>query len=309
MTLDRQSDEAVAAALRSGYDVVVDLLAFTAQHARQLVAAAGDVGSVILMSTAAVYRDAEDRTLQGARDAASSPRFGRPVVEDDPVVPPDDETYAGRKRAVELALIESGLPTTVLRPAAIHGPHSPQPREWFYVRRILDGRRVFVLGYEGRSSLHPVSVLNLAEMVRLAANRPGSGILNCGDPGYPDERAIAAAVAHSMGAEVTQVLLPGEPPVATPWSLPEPVFLSTDAAASRLGYRPVASHEDAVAQTCDWIRREHAAGTFESRLSGRFGPPELGCQVFSGASLAPFDYAAEDRALARALGSPGANAA
>ena len=198
--LDRQDDQAVDALLRQGYDVVVDLLAFRPVHADQLLRQAGRIGSLVVMSSAAVYRDPQGRTLQDVRDAATSPVFAHPVRETDPVVSERDDSYAGRKRAVEIALTESSIPSTMIRPGAIHGPRSPQPREWFYVKRILDGRRVFVHGFGGRGSLHPAAADNIAEMIRLAAKKPGSRILNAGDPGLPDEHRIAQALAAAMCA-------------------------------------------------------------------------------------------------------------
>jgi nucleoside-diphosphate-sugar epimerase len=299
--VDRQDDAAMDVLLGQGFDVVVDLLAFRALHSAQLLRHAGSIGSVIMMSSAAVYQDPQGRTLPGVSSEQSAPVFSGPLSEDAKTVDPDSTTYAGNKRGVELALLGSGIPTTVLRPAGIHGAYSPQPREWFYVRRILDGRKVFVLGYGGRSSMHPVSADNLAEMIALAAQKPGQGIFNAGDPGLPDERSMASAIAEVMGAEITQVLLPGMSPIASPWSLPTPFFLSTARAEQLLGYRPVATYREAAFANVDSILAEHKAGTFVGRLSDRFGPPGLGCQVFVGAGAGPFDYTAEDKAIAHLL--------
>ncbi|HSW21593.1 MAG TPA: NAD-dependent epimerase/dehydratase family protein [Burkholderiaceae bacterium] len=295
--VDRNDDAALDAVLAEGFDVVIDLLAFRLAHAQQLLRNASRIGSVIVLSTAAVYRDADGLTLMDVRDEATCPRFDGPVGEGSAVVAPDDEGYAGRKRSIELALLESGPPTTVLRAGAIYGPRSPQPREWFYVKRLLDGRRTVALGFGGRGSLHPVSVFNLAEVIRLAAHRAGHRVLNVGDPGLPDERAIAAAIANAMDREIIQVLLPGAPPVASPWSVPHPFFLATTAAEHELGYVPLCTLADAVRTTCRSIVQEVESGGFEVRLSDKFGTPGLGCQVFVGRGAAPFDYAAEDRLL------------
>jgi nucleoside-diphosphate-sugar epimerase len=299
--VDRQDDAAMDQLLGQGFDVVVDLLAFRSVHSAQLLRNAGSIGSVIMMSSAAVYQDAEGRTLQGVSSVESAPVLLEPLSEEAATVAPDTTTYAGNKRGVEIALLDSGIKTTILRPAGIHGPYSPQPREWFYVRRILDGRRVFVLGYGGRSSMHPVSAENLAEMIAQAAEQPGHGIFNAGDPGFPDERAMASAIAEAMGAEISQVLLPGMAPIAGPWSLPTPFFLSTSRAEKLLGYRPVASYRQSVVANVESIVAEHQAGTLLGRLSDRFGPPGLGCQVFVGGGAGPFDYAAEDKAIADLL--------
>lgn len=300
--VDRQDDAAMDALLERGFDVVVDLLAFRAVHSAQLLRNAGTIGSLIMMSSAAVYEDDEGRTVQGVTSADAAPHFAGPLEESARTVAPDNTTYAGNKRAVEIALLESGIPTTVLRPAGIHGANSPQPREWFYVRRFRDGRDIALLGYQGRAAFHPVAASNLAEMIALAADKPGAGILNAADPGVPDEREIVAAIAKAMGHSVTQVLIDGAPPIASPWSLPAPFLLSTRRAQDVLGYRPVETYEQSVKADVDSILEELDRGTFLARLSDRFGPPELGCQVFVGGGSSPFDYAAEDKIIAERIG-------
>jgi nucleoside-diphosphate-sugar epimerase len=221
-----------------------------------------------------------------------------PIGENAAVVSAAEDSYAGRKRAMEIALLEATDNATVIRPGGIHGPYSSQPREWFYMKRILDGRRVFVHGFGGRGSLHPTSVANLAEMIRLAAITPGSRILNSGDPHRPDERSMAAAIAAAMGRDITQVLLPGVPEVASPWSLPSPFFLSTEAAERDLGYRPVTTYEQTARSVVEWIQTELEAGVFQDRLDRAFGVPGLGAQVFVGKGGQPFDYALEDQSIA-----------
>lgn len=285
--------------LVEGFDLVVDLVAFRPEHAQQLIRRQQDIGSVVMLSSAAVYQDSQGRTLPDATDMESSPVFEQLVTEDSAAVEPDDQSYAGRKRTIEATLLDSDIPATIIRPAAIHGPNSPQPREWFYVRRLLDGRRHFVLGFGGRSSLHPCSVFNLSEMICLAADKPGDRVLNCGDPGLPDEREISAAIADAMGQDCAQVLLPGVPPIATPWSLPTPFFLATEKAQSELGYRPVATYRSAAEATCQWLVNRSRDDDFEASLDPRFGPLGLGSQVFVGAGHGPFDYACEDEAITR----------
>jgi nucleoside-diphosphate-sugar epimerase len=298
ISADRNDDAAMDAMLGRGFDVVIDLVAFNASHAAQLVRHRADIGSAVMLSSAAVYVDDEGRSLQSVADRASAPRFDGPVPETAETVPPGHDSYAGRKGAAEATLLDSAIPTTVIRPTAIHGANSPQPREWFYVRRALDGRGKVVLGFGGRSSLHPVSAGNLARMIRLAAERPGNRVLNAGDPGMPDEAEIATSLGAALGWDFEIVRLPDAAPIASPWSLPSPFFLSLDAARTALGYEPAETYRQAAPAMANWLVAEHRAGTLASRLSPRFGPAELGCQVFIGGGAAPFDYAAEDRALA-----------
>jgi nucleoside-diphosphate-sugar epimerase len=299
VVVDRQDDEGLRAALGSGVDVLIDAVPFSSGHARQLLGLADLVGSVVAVSSAAVYTDDAGRTLLDATAEETSPRFGGPIAEDSRTVEPGEQNYATRKRAMELTLLEQDvLPATVVRPSAVHGPGSNQPREWFYLRRLLDKRPVLVHGFGGRGTLHPTSVHNLAELIRLAAEQPGTRVLNSGDPGDPDELEIARSIAAAVGASPAHVLLPGAAPCASPWSLPEPVVLDMAGAETELGYRPVMTYRQAVAETCEWIQQELRAGTWERRLHGAFGVPGLGAQVFVGAGHEPFDYEAEDRVIA-----------
>jgi nucleoside-diphosphate-sugar epimerase len=298
VTINRDDEAAMDALLGQGVDIVVDLVAFRPNHAEQLLRHKAGIGSAILLSSAAVYRDAAGRTLQGVTSEADAPAFDGWIDEDADTVPADAVTYAGRKRALEEALLQGGMSATILRPAGIYGPGSPQPREWFYVRRMLDQRPFVVLGYGGRSTMHPVSTDNLGEMIRLAAAQPGPRILNAGDPGLPDEREIAGAIAAAMDRDIAMLLVPGPAPIAGPWSLPQPFLLSTEAAADAIGYAPVADYAWAVRDTVAWLLAEHESGRLAPRLETKFGPPGLGCQVFVGGGAAPFDYTAEDKVVA-----------
>lgn len=298
--VDRADGQSLDAVLREGFDVVVDVVAFDPQHAAQLAKHSSNIGSIVSISTAGLYVDTQGRAIESIAGPDSSPVFPGPIPESARTVAPGPATYASRKRSVEIALEDSPVPATVIRPATVHGPHSPQPREWFYVRRIIDGRRTFVQGFKGQGSYHPVSVVNLAEMIRLAARNPGNRVLNAGDPGFPDERDIALSIAAAMNVDVDLVLLPGLPPVASPWSLVSKVFLDTEAARVQLGYEPVLSYAAGVALTVDSMLQEAASGMFYERLANsKFGSPELGVRTFFGESLDPFDYYAEDRAIAK----------
>lgn len=297
--VDRADDEAMDRLLATGFDVVVDVVAFTPQHARQLTRRRTDIGSVVAVSTAGMYVDPAGRALEAITDEASCPRFPGPIDESATTVPAGTSTYARAKRATELELLgATDLPATVIRAATIHGPGSPQPREWFYVRRFRDGRRRVVLGYDGRGAYHPVSTANLAEMIRLAAAAPGTRVLNAGDPGLPDEQATVRGVAAAMDVQVEVVTTASAPPVASPWSLPAPVLLDVGAATTALGYAPVVTYEEGIAATTASLLAEAARGTLQERLAApRFGAPGLGVRLFMGGSQSPFDYAAEDAVL------------
>jgi len=91
-------------------------------------------------------------------------------------------------------VLDGPLPTTIIRPCALHGPGSTTPREWFFVKRVRDGRRHVVLVSRGESRFHTTSV----ELIRLALEDPADRILNCGDPNPPTVAEIGRAIAPEL---------------------------------------------------------------------------------------------------------------
>jgi nucleoside-diphosphate-sugar epimerase len=252
--LDRSEPRALPRALGEGVDVLVDIVAFTADDARQLTAFAGTVGSIVAVSTAGVYADDAGRSLDTLAEAY--PAFPRPVGERQRRLDPGDATYHTRKVAMEDTLLAGPVPATVVRPCAVQGVGARAPRELFFVKRVLDGRRYVPLAYRGESRFHTTSVENLAELVWLAAERPGTRALNCGDPDPPNVLAIARTIAKILEHEWVEMLLPGAPVGSvgdTPWSGPTPFVLDMVEAELELRYRPVMSYEASVANTCRWL--------------------------------------------------------
>lgn len=157
---------------------------------------------------------------------------------------------------MERTLLEQdGIPATVLRPCAIHGPGGSFTREWYFVKRVLDGRHTVVLAHLGESLFHTTSVPNLAELVHLALERPATRVLNCGDPHPPTVLGISRAIASLLEHEWAEHPVEGQPTGENPWSVPpdRPFVLDMASAERELGYVPVATYRDAVAETCRWL--------------------------------------------------------
>ena len=282
--LERDDTGALRAALGDGVDVLVDCIAFERAQAEQLLSLGALVRSLVVISSAAVYADARGRSL----DSAEFPEYPVPIQERrQPTVEPGDASYATKKRAIERALLEHGPPATLIRAGAIYGPGGDL-REWYFVKRVLDGRRYIVLGDRGRSRFHPVSTENLAELIRLAAERPGNRVVNAGDPDPPTVLEISRAIASALDHEWTEVLLPapGEP-CESPWTGPRPFVLDMTEAEFEVGYRPVTRYERAVRAACEWLV-EHARGRPWQEVA-----PSLAQH-----KATSFDYEAEDELLA-----------
>ncbi|MFF8659034.1 NAD-dependent epimerase/dehydratase family protein [Streptomyces huasconensis] len=295
--LDRDDDAALAKVVGDGVELVVDMAAFHRGHARQYAALADRVGSAVVLSSGAVYEDGRGRSFDTQDEPDGFPEYLVPLPETQPTVAPGDATYATRKVALERELLALGerLPVTLLRAGAIHGPGCRTPRELYFVKRNVDGRRVRVLAHGGRSRFHPVSVRTLAELVRLAAARPGSRALNAGDPAAPTVAEIGAAVDAVMGVETKTVLVEGDPPERgvglTPWSVRHPVVYDMAAAERELGYRPVTSYADSLAETVHWLVEQLGDRDWREAF------PTMAENYDPNVDL--FDYAAEDAWLAQ----------
>jgi nucleoside-diphosphate-sugar epimerase len=255
---DRADDAQLRTVIGHGADVVLDTVAFTREHGEQLNALAGLVGSLIVISSASVYADDEGRALDGEGDPPDMPV---PILETQRTAEPGDATYSTRKAELEQTLLAGPLPSTLLRACAIHGPGAKMPREIFFVKRAVDGRRRVALAWDGESRFHTTSVANLAELIRLAAAKPGDRALNGGDPEALTTLEICRAIGAALGHEFEPVLLP-EDEYDNPWAAPKPkpFVVSMAAAEEELGYRPVTTYPEAVRETCAWLVGELEQG-------------------------------------------------
>jgi len=274
---DREDDSQLRAAL--GADVVYDSVAMHRAHGEQLNGLEGLVGSLVVISTASVYADDNGRAFDG--EGGEPPRLPVPILETQRTAEPGDATYSTQKAELEQTLLQGPLPATLIRACAIHGPGAKNPRELFFVKRAVDGRRRVALAWNGESRFHTTSVANLAELIRLAAAQPGDRILNGGDPDPPSTLEICHAIGDALEYEFEPVLLPADE-FGNPWGVPAPLIVSMEAAERELGYRPVTTYPEAVKETCAWLVGELERGR---SWEGSYIEDTL-------------DYAAEDAALA-----------
>ncbi|MGI8971814.1 MAG: NAD-dependent epimerase/dehydratase family protein, partial [Dehalococcoidia bacterium] len=181
---DRSDAAAVALAFGDGADLLVDCVCFTRSHALALLPLARNAASTVMISSKAVYADSAGRHS----NSDDPPRFDGPIHETQPTVAAGDmdfnsrEGYGRNKVAAEQVLLDSGLPVTILRPSKIHGEGARPPREWVFVKRVLDRREVVLLAHRGRGIDHPSAAVNIAALVETVAAKPGRRILNSADP-------------------------------------------------------------------------------------------------------------------------------
>lgn len=276
-----------AATIRNGrYDAVVDTMAFNADDAADLLAARASYGQLLVISTASVYADDQGRGFE-SRDGF--PRYPDKITEDQPTVSPGPG-YSAQKVAMEQAL--AGTAATILRPAAIHGIGARHPREWYFVKRMLDGRAVIPIKYGGDSVFHTTSATGIGALASLCLSDGHSGALNVADPEALPVSAIVAVLAATLKRPATLIPVADLPEPYTrvghsPFSVPQPVRLST-ARARALGWDGGADYASLMPAYCDW-------------MAGHAQEWRAAFTAFAGYGHDPFDYAGEDRALALAL--------
>ena len=151
LTADREDAPVLTAAFAGGADLLVDCVCFTQKQARALLPLAAHASSTVMISSKAVYVDADGQHS----NSSQPPCFDAPISESQPTLPPGDLPYDsplgyGRNKvAAERVLLDSGLPVSVLRASKIHGAGARPAREWIYVKRALDRRPVVMLAHGG----------------------------------------------------------------------------------------------------------------------------------------------------------------
>ncbi|XVU21422.1 hypothetical protein ACQPZJ_29630 [Actinoplanes sp. CA-054009] len=292
--LDRDDPEGLAAAVGGGQDFLLDCACYTGAQARLLLPLLGDVRSATMVSSKAVYVDAEGNHV----NSATRPRFDGPITERQPTMKPGDlpynsaEGYGANKVAAEHVLLDSGRPVTVLRPSKVHGEGAAPPREWYFVKRALDRRPALLLAAHGRGADHTSAAVNIAALAETVADHPGARILNAADPDAPDGLAISRAIAARTGHRWREILLDDDAPPHLgrhPWHSRPPIVLDTGAAEA-LGYRPAGDYATTVAHAVDWMADRVARNP-------AWTPPGVDADL----TAAWFDYAAEDLGMAKTI--------
>jgi len=267
-------------------DIVLDTIAYDEDDVARFDP--DRVGRYIAISTASVYADNQGRGFEDAAELGF-PEFNAPITEDQLLIAGGPQTYSSRKVRMEAkaAAMFAGR-ATLLRPCAIYGPFSRQPREWWFVKRMLDGRQRIPLAFKGESQFHTTDVNTIAGFAHCAAENAISGAFNLADDDAPTALEIGQRIAKEMEAECDFVLFEGSPQRTlgrTPWSLPKPFVLSCrkalDAGWDGFGLYPAANN-DALAWLADLNPADWRAAF----------------PVLANYGYDLFDYAAEDRFLA-----------
>lgn len=200
-----------------------------------------------------------------------------PAGEDAPIQPAD--YYQRTKYEAEPVVLryhEQGLPSVILRPAAIYGPGDPERFSMIY-KRVATGR--FPMFGDGKTLYHPLYIDNLVDAFLLAmqdGKGDGEAYL-IADEEYVEIEDLVRRVAKALDVELTVPHYPVWPVVVAghiceklckPFRVTPPIFprrvdwfrqnraFKIDKAKRDLGYRPRVGLDEGLKRTAEWYIRE-----------------------------------------------------
>jgi nucleoside-diphosphate-sugar epimerase len=275
-------------------EVVLDMRPMTEAEARTAMSAfTGIARRIVAISSGDVYRaygrliGTEPGPLDPVPLTEGSPlrdklypyRGETPRAEDDPRRWTDDYDKVLVERAV---LGEPALPGTVLRLPATYGPRDGQHRLFEYLKRMDDGRPAILLD-EGLAGWRWMRgyVENVAEAIALAIvdERAAGRVYNVAEEVAYSEAEWARRIAEAAGWRGEIVALPRErlPKHLIPdLNTAQALTMDSSRIRAELGYRESVALDEALRRAVAW-ERANPPGKIDA---------------------APFDYAAEDAALA-----------
>jgi nucleoside-diphosphate-sugar epimerase len=162
-------------------------------------------------------------------------------------------------------------------PSNVYGPRAPGPREWCFVRRILDNRRSVIVPDGGVTVIPRGYGDNLGHGVLLAVDDAGASAgrhFALADLRQFTMRQIVDAIAEHLNHDWEVVDMPHE------FALPTRAFNfgrtttipHTAAAEAALGYRDVVPADAALRATVEWLleNRPEPGGDVERRIGAVF---------------------------------------
>lgn len=171
---------------------------------------------------------------------------------------------------------QKGMPTTILRPAAIYGPGDPE-RFFMIFKRVKKG--TFPMFGNGKTLYHPLYIDHLVD-AHVLAMEPGRGdgeAYLIADEEYVEIETLVKKTAVALNVDVKIPHFPVMPVVAVghicekvckPFKITPPIFprrvdwyrqnraFSIDKAKRDLGYNPTVSIDEGLRRTAEWYKQE-----------------------------------------------------
>lgn len=242
--------------------------------------------------TQAAQRAGIERLVHVSTVAVYGYEVSGPIHESHPLRPSRDDYYqqtkAAGERVVRQFAQQTGIPTTIVRPAFVYGPGSP-----FWSRQMYELCRVAMpLIGDGTAHAHPIFVEDLADLIFTLGTHPNAPdqAFNAAPDPAPTWAEYLGHYAHMAGntrrIRVPVAALSAVAPLVSavtrmagnPFDLAGTLrFMGHDAtfkmtlAAELLGWQARTSLAEGMAQTEDWLKQPRAVGqTAASRRSSVF---------------------------------------
>jgi nucleoside-diphosphate-sugar epimerase len=242
-----QGNASDAAALRRTVkawrpEALVDMVHCNAEHARSVAGVCGGrLERSIHLSCAAVYGPSpicpvdEEAGVMRAEDA-----------------PPSVADQIAADQVVLEAAAEEKLPAIVIRLPELYGPRDPKCAEWFFARRMLDGRKRIALPDRGLHIAHRGFVQNMAWGIAqaLSARRAVGQTYNLGEEKLYTLAQLARGVARALHHEIELWSVPGRL-----WTAPyaHTSFFDLRKARAQLRYKDRMIPRDGLELTMAWL--------------------------------------------------------
>lgn len=255
---------------RFGPDVVLDVIPYTEQQAKDLVGACrGIAGRIVAVSSADVYRN-----YDGFRGKPTAPPDPVPLSEDAPL---RDTLYPYRgydttfewandydKIVVEDTIFaHSELPAVVLRLPATYGPGDKQHRIGTYLRRMKDGCHLLMTKQQSEWRWTRGYVENVGAAIALAVieDCTGGRIYNVGEGSALTEQEWVEEIgkAADWSGDVVHIS-EGDLPehVRQPFDYRYELMTDTERFRKEYRYSEPISREEAIGRTVEWERSQNA---------------------------------------------------
>lgn len=246
-------------------DVILDMMALTQQHAVDLVSTAKDLtGRLVVASSCDVYqnygllwRTESNGSTDGRVDEEGRVRHNLYPYRKQ-VKGPEDILYEYDKILVEQEIMQSGIPSTVLRLPMVYGPLDRQHRLYSYVKRMNDNRPAILID---RDRAHWRGIRgyrdNCAHALHLAVTDPRAAgrVYNVGERHAMTEMEWIEAIATELGWNGTIIgaprdQLPGYLQADLDWN--HNLDIDTTRIRTELGFDEPVSFAEGIRRTVDW---------------------------------------------------------
>lgn len=113
-----------------------------------------------------------------------------------------------------------------------------------------------VLADKGKAVFNTSSALNIAALIRLAAEKQGTGIVNAVDDDYLTTAEIGRTIFDMMGHDGKIETFAGPPRGdlgRCPWGIHHPLIMDLAKARHALGYEQPAGYRESISAAVEWV--------------------------------------------------------